>query len=379
MSYAFTPDELTYYARHFSLEAIGISGQQKLKDARVLCVGAGGLGCPLLLYLAAAGVGTLAIVDGDCVEISNLHRQVLYCQADVGALKSDCACQRLAALNPHITLHSYPEAITPENSSSLIAQYDIVVDCTDNFTTRYLINDVCFEQNKPNVQASIAQFQGQCSVFTAEQGPCYRCLFDVPPPPTLIPNCATLGVMGVLPGILGSLQAMEVIKLITGVGTPLIGRLLTVNALTSEFHTFTFAKNPACTLCRYSSASPAKAIPHFKTDREGASITPITAEALQHLRATQAIFLLDVREPAEYAVSHIGGHLIPLGELTERLDEINPTQSIVVYCQTGKRSQTAVILLKQLGFANVSYLKDGLAGMGTKVGSIRSLCYNKDE
>jgi adenylyltransferase/sulfurtransferase len=313
---SFTTNELAYYSRHLSLEMIGEAGQKKLKNARVLCVGAGGLGCPVLLYLAAAGVGTLGIIDHDQVEVSNLHRQVLYTQKDIGALKAEVACQKLTELNPHIKYMAYPVALNAENVFNLLSTYDIIVDCSDNFSTRYLINDACFYLHKPNVQASIAQFKGQCSVFTAENGPCYRCVFDPPPPAELIPNCAQAGVLGVLPGILGSLQAMEVIKLIVGIGTPLIGKMLIVDALSTQFKELTLQKNPNCRLCHHQASFEKLSKNPISCTQE--NIDAISPSALKAYQDREEIFILDVRDAYEYAICNLGGYLIPLAELPQR-------------------------------------------------------------
>lgn len=355
--------ELVYYARHLSLEAIGIDGQTKLKNARVLCIGAGGLGCPVLLYLAAAGIGTLGIVDGDQIEISNLHRQILYSTDNIGEFKADVAAKKLAQLNPYIQMVPHTFALTGANIFELIAGYDILVDCSDNFSTRYLVNDACFYSAKPNVQASIAQFAGQCSIFTANNGPCYRCLFDSPPPPNLIQNCADAGVLGVLPGILGSIQALEVIKLITGTGTPLIGALLTIDALSLTFNTLALQKNPECPLCRYQQpfgSLPGIAEKCTTTRLADDTMATITAQALQACQKNEQIFILDVREPYEYEICNLGGYLIPLSELAGRLHELNPDQRIVVHCKKGPRSQQAAALLKQAGFKDVCYLAGGI-------------------
>lgn len=353
-------NELAYYARHLALDGIGIEGQQKLKAARVLCIGAGGLGCPLLLYLAGAGIGSIGIVDGDKVELSNLHRQVLYTIHDVGASKAETARQRLNQLNPHLEIIAYPFHITADNALEILSSYDIIADCTDNFSTRYLVNDACFHLKKPNVQASIHQFEGNCSVFTAPNGPCYRCLFDSPPPIHAFQNCAEAGVLGVLPGILGSLQAMEVIKLITGLGQPLIGRLLVFKALSMTFQTLSLQKNPNCPLCAYQQSfnalhRPIQACQMTLSDTRG--ISPLELKALQ---AKQPVFILDVREPHEYAIDNLGGHLIPLSELPHRLSELDAQKTIVIYCKKGPRSQTAAHILKQANFNAVFYLMGGI-------------------
>ena len=357
-----TEDELVYYARQLCLDGIGLSGQEKLKNARVLCVGAGGLGSPLLLYLAAAGVGTLGVVDPDRVELSNLHRQILYTQDDIGELKAEVAYGKLLRLNPHVKLMPYAFALTAENSVAMVKKYDIIADCTDNFATRYLINDACFHANKPNVQASISEFSGQCSIFTANNGPCYRCLFDSPPPLDSIPNCAQAGVFGALPGLLANLQAIEIIKLITGVGTPLIGKLLKIDTLSTQFDLFALQKNPHCTLCGDQRSVPLEqevttpcAVHNVQQD-----IAQITPRLLKQLKEEKQVFILDVRDRYEYEIANIGGYLIPLAELPGRLGELNPHENIVVHCKKGPRSQVAAALLKQAGFEHVSYLTGGI-------------------
>jgi sulfur-carrier protein adenylyltransferase/sulfurtransferase len=354
----FTSDELTYYSRHLSLEKIGIAGQTKLKHASVLCVGAGGLGCPVLMYLAAAGVGRIGIIDGDRIEISNLHRQVLYTQTDIGALKAEAAQQKLACLNPYIQLIAYPYTLTAENIFAVASSYDIVIDCSDNFATRYLINDACFYLRKPNVQASIAEFTGQCSIFTAKDGPCYRCLFDTLPPTELIPNCAQAGVLGVLPGILGSLQAIEVIKLIVEIGEPLIGKMLTVDALSMQFKEFHIQKNPECKLCQYQ--KPFHTLARNAPSCASETLEGLSPKMLKALQENQTVFILDVRDPHEYAICDLGGYLIPLSELPKRLGELDINQHIVVHCKKGPRSQTAIKILKAAGFKSVTYLEGGI-------------------
>jgi len=359
---SFSEAELAYYARHLSLETVGIEGQKKLKNARVLCVGAGGLGCPLLIYLAAAGVGTLGVIDHDPIEITNLHRQILYTPDDLGLLKAETACKKLSHLNPYIQAVAYPFQLTTENVFEIISSYDIVADCTDNFSARYLINDACFYLNKPNVQASISQFSGQCSIFTAQNGPCYRCIFDSPPSSNSTPNCAEAGVIGVLPGILGSLQALEVIKLIVGIGTPLIGNLLMFNSLSMTFKTFAIQKNPACRLCQHQ--QPFASLPKISAQCTNTLFdehsTKLTPKALKQLQQQEEVFILDVREPYEYEICNMGGYLIPLAELPRRLNELDPQQKIVVHCKKDSRSQIAAAILKDSGFTEVFYLAGGI-------------------
>ena len=353
-----TTNELTYYSRQVSLEKIGVEGQQKLKNARVLCIGMGGLGCPVALYLTAAGVGTLGMVDPDYVEISNLHRQILYTKDDIGLLKTEVAYQKLSRLNPHIKFISYPTKLTTENIFEIINAYDIVADCTDNFATRYLINDACFYAKKPVIYAAISQFEGQCSVFNANNGPCYRCLFDLPPDSHLIPNCVEAGVLGVLPGLLGNLQAIEIIKWITGIGASLIGKLLTIDVLSMTFKTLVIPKHPECRLCQHQESF--ESLQTCEKNNFNHDITSITPTTLKALREKNQIFLLDVRERHEYETSNMGGYLIPLPELPNRLDELNPHQNIVIHCRKGPRSQQAALILKQAGFTQVSYLVGGI-------------------
>jgi adenylyltransferase/sulfurtransferase len=372
--------ELDYYQRHLALEAIGQLGQEKLKKSRVLCVGAGGLGCPLLLYLAGAGIGTIGVVDPDVVNLSNLHRQVLYSMEDIGASKAERACLKIRQLNPHIQAVSYPVQLVAENAVEIIAAYDIIADCTDNFASRYLINDICFSLNKPNVQASIHQFEGYCSVFTAANGPCYRCLFDVPPDNHAFHNCAEAGVLGVLPGVLGGLQAVEIIKLVVSMGQPLVGRVLKFNALTMAFQEFSLERKANCLLC---SQQRSETLQRFGQTADGSvealgltscglsagSIenqtsfkNKISPEEFIRLKEEQSLFLLDVREPHEYAIDHLDGYLIPLQQLPHRLSELDVENTIVVHCRTNPRSLMAYDILEQAGFKSVFYLDGGIEG-----------------
>lgn len=359
-------DEILRYSRHFSLPNVGSQGQLKLKNAKVLCIGAGGLGSPLLLYLAAAGIGTLGIVDDDRVDDSNLQRQVLYSTADVGQKKVLAAKARLEALNPHITIVTHDTRLTAGNALEIINQYDIVADGTDNFATRYLVNDACWHLKKPNVYASIFQFEGQCSIFSAPDGPCYRCLYDAPPPAGLVPNCAEGGVFGVLPGLLGSLQATEVLKLILGIGDPLIGRLLVVDSLTMRFREFALQPDPDCPLCAHQQAFAS--LPNHDmvacqlSDPQPASIVAINAHELDLLlkNNTPNLFILDVRETYEYEICNIAGKLIPLGELPQRLNELDRNASIVIHCKSGGRSTRACLLLQEAGFKDVRNLTGGI-------------------
>ena len=358
----FSPTEFQRYARHFVLSEVGMEGQKRLKAAKVLCVGAGGLASPALLYFAAAGIGTLGIVDDDQVELSNLQRQILYTTNNIGQSKGPIARDRLLELNPHIQVTLHSQRLTRDNALTILSAYDIILDCTDNFYSRYVINDACFYLKKPDIYASILRFEGQCSIFYSPEGPCYRCLFKAPPPPELIPNCAEGGVIGALPGLLGTLQAMEAIKFILHQGTSLIGRLLMVNALTMQFRELTISKNPDCPLCAHQ--IPFEQLPLPEASCKETSDTTTLEITAQHLHALKQkeknIFLLDVREPFEYEICNLGGYLIPLKELTHRFNELNPTQPIIIYCKMGSRSQKAAAILKQHGFLNVSTLKGGV-------------------
>lgn len=366
----FSQDEILRYSRHFSLPSVGMAGQKHLKAAKVLCVGAGGLGSPLVLYLAAAGIGHIGLVDGDVVEASNLQRQIIFNTSDQGQNKATAAAQHLANLNPFIHINPYPVSLNSDNALEIIQQYDIVADATDNFQTRYLINDASYHLKKPVVYASIFQFEGQATVFNAGQGPCYRCLYREAPPPELMPNCAEAGVLGILPGIMGCIQATEIIKFILEVGNSLSGRLLLFNALTMQFREFVIQKDSNCLLCghnntpflelqRPSSSCPAADKEHLAT--EEICIEEISIQELKSLQETTANFtLLDVRQPYEYEIVNLGGVLIPLSELNHRYAELDKNQLIVVHCKSGKRSQQASHFLKQQGFSQVRSLKGGI-------------------
>lgn len=350
-----TPSDMLRYVQQIKLNQIGLAGQGKLKQARVLCIGAGGLGCSLLMYLAAAGVGQIGIVDEDQIEESNLHRQVLYQQKHVHQKKSVVAGEQLRALNPLITVQIYDARFTRENANALIEQYDIIADCTDNFSTRYLIHEVCFRLGKPYVYASAYQFLGHCSVFYGKHGPCLCCIF--PAVPSTLASCEDGGVLGVLPGILGMIQAAEIIKWILTIGHSLEGRLLMIDLLAMKFQEIQLTKNSDCPLCAHGlkikmTASLSKA--------EIASYA-ITAEELSnYLLEHPETLLLDVRTPEEHAIKNLGGTLIPLSELTLRLNELDPTQSILVYCHSGPRSIQALTLLLESGFKQVRYLAGGV-------------------
>jgi len=355
---------------------VTLEGQKKLKGARVLCVGAGGLGSPLALYLAAAGVGTLGIVDFDVVDFTNLQRQILHHTRDVGRRKLDSAVEKLEAVNPFVNIERFDTLLDSSNAIGIFRDFDMVADGTDNFATRYLVNDACVLTGKPNVYASIFRFEGQASIFAAPDGPCYRCLYPTPPPPGLVPSCAEGGVLGVLPGLLGVIQATEVIKLILGTGEPLIGRLLLVDALDMRFRELKVRKNPECPVC---GASPTIrelvdyqefcGIRGEESAKDKAQNVPeIQPEELKRrLDAGESLFVLDVREPHEYAICHLGGHLIPLGELPNRVHELDSSREIVVHCKGGIRSAKAIDLLRQYGFQRTLNLAGGILAWSDKV------------
>ncbi|HNP36643.1 MAG TPA: molybdopterin-synthase adenylyltransferase MoeB [Woeseiaceae bacterium] len=368
-----TNDEILRYSRHLVMPEVGIEGQQQLKDARVLCIGAGGLGSPLGLYLAAAGVGTLGLVDFDVVDITNIQRQILYATADVGRPKIEAATERLRALNPDIRIVPHTLRLDSENIMALIADYDIVVDGTDNFPTRYLVNDACVLAGKPNVHGSIFRFEGQVSVFDARRGPCYRCLFPDPPPAGAVPSCAEGGVLGVLPGIIGSLQTLETIKLILGKGEPLIGQLVLFDALAFEFRKLKLNKAPDCPVCgtnpsihelidydAFCGVAPAVRPPAH--DYAGISVEEYAAQR------DGDVALLDVRNPYEFDLARIpGAMLIPLAELPERLAELDTRRRYVVTCHHGPRSVQAYYCLKDAGFARVQVLDGGVDAWAERI------------
>ena len=367
-------DEILRYSRHLIMPEVGMEGQLKLKQARVLMIGTGGLGAPLGLYLAAAGVGHLGLVDFDKVDFTNLQRQVTFGTSDVGRRKVEAARERLANLNPEIEIKVFETMLTSANALELFRDYDIIVDGTDNFPTRYLVNDACVLAGKINVYGSIFRFEGQATVFGAPGGPCYRCLYPEPPPPGLVPSCAEGGVLGVLPGIVGSIQAMETIKLILGTGEPLVGRLLLFDALMMRFRELKLRKNPDCPMCgekrtitklidyqefcgiRGEEAAPTVTVPE---------ITPKELKA--RLDRGDDLYILDVREPHEYQICQIGGHLIPLGDLPRRVNELDSSREIVAHCRSGKRSADAVAFLRQAGFKKIWNLKGGILAWSDEV------------
>jgi adenylyltransferase/sulfurtransferase len=360
-------EELQRYARHLILPQVGLEGQRRLKDARVLLVGVGGLGSPAALYLAAAGVGTLGLVDSDAVELSNLQRQVLHGTAAVGRPKLESAEHRLNDLNPAVRLVRHDGRLTGGNALEVLAGYDVVVDGSDNFPTRYLVNDACGLLGHPLVYGSIWRFEGQVSVFWAERGPCYRCLYRDPPPPELVPSCTEAGVLGVLPGIVGALQAAEAIKLVLGAGDPLVGRLLLVDALRMQFREIALQKDPACPLCgtprTLERLIDYEAFCGVTTHQEDAPLgMEVTAlEVHAALEAGRAPLLLDVREPWEFAVCHIGGsRLVPMRSLEEALPSLDPAADIVLVCHTGRRSLVAAHALRRAGLVRARSLRGGV-------------------
>ena len=359
-----SPDERIRYARHLALPGVGEEGQERLKAARVLVVGAGGLGSPVALYLAAAGVGTLGLVDFDEVDVTNLQRQVLYGTGDVGRPKLEAAAARLSDLNPGVRMVPHALCLSSENALDVLADYDVIADGTDNFPARYLVNDACVLLGKPNVHAAVSRFDGQASVFWAAKGPCYRCLFEEPPPADLVPSCAEGGVLGVLPGLLGTIQATEVLKLLLGVGEPLIGRLLLVDALRMEMRTISTAKNPACAVCGSTPTVTRLADTEaFCAGRPAAALAETSPEELAgRLASGDAPFLLDVREPYEVPARALAGALnIPLAALPSRLDDVPRGRDVVVYCESGVRSARALAILGAAGHARASHLAGGIA------------------
>ncbi|MCS7228718.1 MAG: molybdopterin-synthase adenylyltransferase MoeB [Candidatus Kryptonium sp.] len=362
-----TREEFLRYGRHLIMPEVGLDGQKRLKSSSVLIVGAGGLGSPLAFYLTAAGVGRIGIVDFDVVDLSNLQRQIIHTTKDVGRSKLESAKEKLEALNPNVEIETYNMRLTSENAFEIIENYDIIIDGTDNFPTRYLVNDACVILKKPNVYGSIFRFEGQASVFYSVMGPCYRCLYQEPPPPGLVPSCAEGGVLGVLPGIIGTIQALEAIKLILGVGEPLIGKLLLFDALKMKFRELKLRKNPQCPICgenptikelidyeAFCGITPEQAL------REaGLEITP--EELRSKLENGEDIILIDVREPHEYEINRIyGSKLIPLSKLPEKVNELDQTREIVLYCKMGGRSARAVQFLRELGFTRVKNLAGGI-------------------
>ena len=361
--------EVARYSRHLIMPEVGMDGQLKLKAARVLCVGAGGLGSPVALYLAAAGVGRIGIVDFDVVDYSNLQRQIIHGTPDVGRPKLDSARDRLNAINPEVTIVPHDAALSSSNALNILRDYDIIVDGTDNFPTRYLVNDACVLLGKPNVYGSIFRFEGQASVFATKDGPCYRCLYPEPPPPGLVPSCAEGGVLGILPGVVGTIQATEVVKLIIGVGEPLVNRFLIYDALRMRFRELKLRRDPECPVCGENPTVrelidyeqfcgiPQAATP--SVDDDGADVT--VEELKTRIDRQDDLFILDVREPQEYQICRIpGSTLIPLADLPKRLAEFEGRDDMVVHCKSGARSAKAVKLLHEAGFMKARNLGGGI-------------------
>ncbi len=369
-------EEIQRYSRHLLLPDVGMSGQMKLKRASVLLVGVGGLGSPVALYLAAAGVGRLGLVDADVLDETNLQRQVLYAAAGVGRPKTELARERLLALNPDLQVEVFQQRLTSENALTIMGDFDIVVDGTDNFPTRYLVNDACVLLKKPNVYGSIFRFEGQASVFCTPEGPCYRCMFPQPPPPGMVPGCAEAGVLGILPGNIGLIQATEVVKLIVGLGRSLVGRLLLYDALAMEYREVRLHKDPACPVCGENpEIRELIDYEHFcgLDAEEKIELPPeqeISVEALSALLGStqDAPCLLDVREPHEADICRIpNAKLIPLAELKERAGELDPADDILVYCRSGVRSARAVVLLQEAGFTRVKNVRGGILAWAREI------------
>ena len=365
-----TNEEIKRYSRHLIMPEVGIEAQRKLKASKVLCIGAGGLGSPAAMYLAAAGVGTLGIVDFDTVDFSNLQRQILHGTPDVGRSKLASAKDRLNAINPNVKIETYETALSSQNALELFAPYDVILDGTDNFPTRYLVNDACVLLGKPNAYGSIFRFEGQASVFATKDGPCYRCLYPEPPPPGLVPSCAEGGVLGVLPGIIGVIQATETIKLIIGVGEPLIGRFMIYDALKMKFRELKLRKDPDCPVCgthptvtklidyeQFCGVAPAA--PEAVAVNNATEITSVDLK--RRLDRGDAIKIVDVREPNEYQINRIAGStLIPLGDIPKRYEELDRNDEIVVQCKMGGRSAKAADFLRSVGFTKILNLKGGI-------------------
>jgi molybdopterin/thiamine biosynthesis adenylyltransferase/rhodanese-related sulfurtransferase len=368
-------EEISRYSRHLIMPEVALEGQKKLKAARVLTIGAGGLGSPLAMYLAAAGIGTLGIVDFDVVDDSNLQRQIIHGTSDLGRPKMESARDRIADINPNVRVEAFEEALTSENALEIFKDFDVVVDGTDNFPTRYLVNDACVLLDKPNVYGSIFRFEGQASVFYAKEGPCYRCLYPEPPPPGLVPSCAEGGVLGILPGAIGTIQATETVKLILAIGEPLIGRLLLYDALGMRFREMKLRKDPSCPICGENPTVTELidyqefcGIPQANAQAATDEVPEITVQELkERLENGGDVTVLDVREPYEYEVANIGARLIPLGELPERLVELDKDETFAIHCRTGGRSANAVKLLQDAGFENVYNVKGGIVAWSEEI------------
>lgn len=362
-------DEVARYSRHLIMPEVGMDGQLKLKSASVLCIGAGGLGSPVAMYLGAAGVGRIGIVDFDVVDYSNLQRQVIHGTPDVGRPKLDSARDRLNAINPEVTVETHDVALSSENALALLANYDVIVDGTDNFPTRYLVNDACVILGKPNVYGSIFRFEGQASVFATKDGPCYRCLYPEPPPPGLVPSCAEGGVLGILPGVIGTIQATEAVKIIIGVGEPLINRFMIYDALRMKFRELKLRKDPECPVCG-DTPTVTELIDYEQfCGITGAVTDDVSSEALDttvkdlktRIDGKDKVLVLDVREPQEFQICRIpGSTLIPLNDLPQRLAELEGYKNMVVHCKSGVRSAKAVKLLHEAGFSDAKNLRGGI-------------------
>src|SRR5438093_4905111 len=367
----FSNDEIARYSRHLIMPEVTLEGQKRLKAASVLCIGTGGLGSPIALYLAAAGIGRLGLVDGDIVDFSNLQRQILHGTKDVGRKKLNSARDRIRDVNPNVRVDLHDTYFRSENAMEIVEPYDVVIDGTDNFPTRYLSNDVCVFTKKPNVYGSIFRFDGQTTVFAPHLGgPCYRCLFPEPPPPGSVPNCAQAGVLGVLPGIIGTIQANEAIKLILGAGEPLVGRLLYFDALKMKFREFNLRRDPQCPVC---SDSPTITEP-IDCERFCGVATNVPTVSVRELKekldAREPVQLVDVQEPFEHEIASIdSAKLIPLGELSDRLSELDRDRLTIVHCHSGMRSAQAVRLLRDAGFSNVFNLEGGIAKWSDEIDS----------
>ncbi len=373
---ALSNEEVLRYSRHLIMPEVGMDGQQKLKAAKVLCIGAGGLGSPLAMYLAAAGVGTLGLVDFDVVDFTNLQRQIIHSTADVGRKKLDSAEETLKGINPFVEVRKFETKLSSANALEIFRQFDVIADGTDNFPTRYLVNDACVLTGKPNVYGSIFRFEGQASVFATKEGPCYRCLYPEPPPPGLVPSCAEGGVLGILPGLVGVIQATETIKLILGRGDALIGRLLLVDAMGMNFRQLKLRKNPDCPVCGQNPSVTALIDYQEFCGIRGEEQAPATTvpemtveELKQKLDAREDIFILDVREPHEYQICNLSGYLLPLGDLPKRAHELDSSREIVAHCRSGVRSAKAVDFLRQAGFRKVKNLKGGILAWADKIDS----------
>ena len=374
----FSAEEIKRYGRHLIMPEVGMEGQRKLKSARVLVIGTGGLGSPVSLYLAAAGVGTLGIVDFDVVDYSNLQRQVLFSTDDVGISKLDAAEKRIKAINQHVQIEKYETALTSENAMEILGKdWDVVIDGTDNFPTRYLVNDACVILNKPNIYGSIFRFEGQASVFYPRKGPCYRCLYPEPPPPGLVPSCAEGGVLGVLPGLIGMIQATETVKLIIGKGESLVGRLMLIDALNMTFTQLSIKRNDKCPVC---SEQPTitELIDYNEFCGVGHAEAPVVSQEMEitaielknKIDIGESPIIVDVREEHEYQICKIPGSiLIPLAQITERANELDTAQEIVLHCHSGFRSAKAMNMLKTIGFQKLKNLKGGIDAWSTDVDS----------